>query len=72
MQGKIKDETKQAYIKRTKQILKSNLNGRNKIQAINGHAISVISYTAGIISWTKNEKTELGIKTRDTHNLTSH
>ena len=31
MQDKIKDETKQIYIKRIKQVLKSKLNGRNKI-----------------------------------------
>ena len=52
MQNNIKDETKQTYIKRIKQVLKSKLNSRNKIQAINSYAIPVNSYIAGIINRT--------------------
>ena len=44
MQNKIKDETKQTYIKRNKYALKSKLNVRSKIQAINSYAIPIISY----------------------------
>ena len=48
--------------------MKSKLNGQKKIQAINSYAIPVISYTAGIISWTQNEIAELDRKTRKTLN----
>ena len=66
MQNKIKDEAKQTYIKRIKQVQKSKLNCGNKIQAINSYAIPVIGYTAGIISWKQNEIAELDRKTKKT------
>ena len=65
-QNKIKDETKPTCIKGIKQVLKSQLNGRNKIQAINSYAIPVIINTAGIKSWTQNEIAESDRKTRKT------
>ena len=54
MQNNTKDETKQTYIKRIKQVLKPKLSVHNKIQAINSYEIPVVSYTARIISWTQN------------------
>ena len=47
-----------------KQVLRSKLNGHNKMQAINAYAIPVISYTGGIIDWTEEEKKELDRRTR--------
>ena len=38
-------------LRRVRQVLRSQLNGQNKIQAINTHALPVIRYTAGIITW---------------------
>ena len=52
------------YLQRVRQVLKSQLNGRNKIQAINMYAIPVIRYPAGIISWPKEEIEATDIKTR--------
>ena len=49
-----------------KQVLKSKLNSQNKIQAINIHAIPVISYTGDVIKWTKNEVPDLDRKTTKT------
>ena len=43
------------YKRRLKLVLKSKLNGKNKINAINTWAASVLRYGAGIIRWTKEE-----------------
>ena len=36
-------------------ILKSKLNGKNKIQAINTWAVALLRYGAGIINWKVDE-----------------
>ena len=41
------------YKRRLKLVSKSKLNGKNKINAINTWAVSVLRYGAGIIGWTK-------------------
>ena len=43
------------YKRRLKLVLKSKLNGKNKINAINTWAVSVLRYGAGVIRWTKEE-----------------
>ena len=62
----VKDKASATYRKRLRQVLKSRLNGRNKIDAINTYALPVITYTAGIINWSQNELAELDRKTRKT------
>ena len=66
MQAEVKAKAKSLYLKRVKQVLKSKLNGANKIQAINMYAIPVMSYTGGVIKWTEAELTEMDRKTRKT------
>ena len=44
--------------------MKSRLNGRNKIIAINTWAVSLMRYGAGIVKWTKSELDKIGRKTR--------
>ena len=39
------------YLQRVRQVLMSQLSGKNKIQALNTYAIPVIRYLTGIISW---------------------
>ena len=55
----MKDQIKEEYISRVRNILKSKLNGGNIISAINSRAVSIVRYGAGIISWTKMELEEL-------------
>ena len=43
------------YKKRGRQVLRSHLNGRNKIAAIKAYAIPVIRYSAGISIWPTEE-----------------
>ena len=60
----MKDQIKKECIRRVRNILKSKLNGRNIILAINSRAVSIARYEAGIISWTKMELEELDRSTR--------
>ena len=43
------------HLCRLKLIMKSKLHGRNKIEAINTWAVSLLRYGAGIIGWTKED-----------------
>ena len=52
------------YHRRTKRILRSKLNARNTIDAINTWAISLIRYTAGIVDWNQEELQQMDRKTR--------
>ena len=60
----MKEQLKKECIRRVRNVLKSKLNGRNIISAINSRAVSIVRYGAGIIKWTKNELEELDRKTR--------
>jgi len=52
------------YKQRLRAILLSRLNGHNQVTAINGFAIPVVHYTAGIIHWTINDCFDLDRMTR--------
>ena len=58
------DKFRNEYFRRMKLILKSKLNGRNKIMALNTWAVSILRYGAGILKWNKNELQEMNRKTR--------
>ena len=60
----MKDKFRNEYFRRAKLILKSKLNGRNKIMALNTWAVSILRYGAGIFKWNKNELREMDRKTR--------
>ena len=60
----MKDKFKNEYFRRTKLILKSKLNGRNKIMAMNTWTVSILRYGAGILKWDKSELQEMDRKTR--------
>ena len=60
MKGKIRSE----YVRRVKKILKSHLNSRNVVTAINSRAVSILRYSARIIGWTEEELKNLDRKTR--------
>jgi len=65
-QKEVKHKVTTTYRKRLRQILKSHLNAKNKMQAINIYAMPVITYTAGIIGWNKKEMQNLDRITRKT------
>ena len=60
----MKDKFRNEYFRKAKLILKSKLNGRNKIMALNTWAVSILRYGAGILKWNKNELQKMDRKTR--------
>jgi len=62
--SKIKSVITSNYKKKIRKVLKSALNGRNVIIAINTWAIPLIRYTAGIVRWTQAEIKALNVSTR--------
>ena len=60
----MKDTFRNEYFRRAKFILKSKLNGRNKIMALNTWTVSILRYRAGILKWNENELQEVDRKTR--------
>ena len=63
-EAEMKDQFRKEYIRRLRLVLKSKLNGRNKITAINTWAVAVLRYGGGLISWTEEEMKNLDRKTR--------
>ena len=66
MQQKLKKEP----VRRTLLILKSDLNSKNRITAINILAVPVITYSFNIIDWNLSEVKRLDIKIRKTMTCT--
>ena len=62
----IKARLKTEYSKRIQAICKTRLNGRNLVKAINTLAISVLTYSFGIIHWSDTELEDLKRKMRTT------
>ena len=52
------------YKNRVRRVLKSSLNGRNCVQAINTWAVSLFRYSGGIVQWGVNELKSVDIQTR--------
>ena len=47
-------------------VLKSKLNGKNKITVINAWAVAVFRYEAGILQWKESELKDVDRKSRKT------
>ena len=60
----MKEKIMKEYRRRVKKVLGSKLNGGNTIKAINAWAISVVTYSGGIVDWTVDELKEADRKTR--------
>ena len=54
------DRVKEQERRRTKLVLKSKRNGRNKIMTLNTRAVSILRYGSGILKWNKNELQKVG------------
>ena len=64
MEKEMKEVFRNEYLRRLRCILKSKLNGKNKIKGINSWAVSLLRYGGGLISWKKEELQKLDRKTR--------
>ena len=51
----MKEKLRTEYFRRMRLILRSELNGKNKIEAINSLAIPTVQYSFGIIDWKYSE-----------------
>ena len=54
------------YKRRLRLILKSKLNGKNKIEEINTWAVALLGYGAGIINWKVDEMKRMDKTTKET------
>ena len=66
-ENEMKEMFSKEYLRRTKLIMKSKLNGRNKIMAENIWAVSLMRYGVGILGWNTNELQKFDRKTRKNH-----
>ena len=62
----MKNKVTAGYKRRLSLILKSKLNGKNKIQAINNWAVALLRYGAGIINWKVDELKKMDRTTKKT------
>ena len=60
----MKEKFSREYLRRLRLMLRSKLNGRNKIMVVNTWAASVIRYGAGILKWNTDELKSLDRRTR--------
>ena len=65
-ENEMKEKTIKEYKRRLRLILKSKLNGKNKITAVNTWAVAIFRYGAGIIDWKESELNSIDRKTRKT------
>ena len=62
----MKEKITKEYRQRQRLILKSKLNGRDKVTAINTWAVAIFRYGVGIIQWKASELKDLDRKSRKT------
>ena len=60
----LKQKLKKELVRRTQLILKTELNSKNRITAINTLAIPVITYSFNIIDWNLSEVKKIDVKVR--------
>ena len=67
--SKMKEKIRRKYNRRVRSILRTELNGRNKIEAINSLAVPVVQYSFGIIDWRISEFKKIDKKARKLLNM---
>jgi hypothetical protein len=60
----VKERLKKEYLRRLRLVLVTELSAKNKIQATGTLAVSVLTYSFGIINWRQEELRKLDRKTR--------
>ena len=62
--NRMKEKIRKEYYGRTRLVLKTELNAKNRIQAINALAVPVVTYSFNIINWNVSEIQRMDTKTR--------
>ena len=65
----MKQKIRKEYLRRVRLILRTKLNGRNKIEAVNSLAVPVVQYSFGIIDWKISELKKIKTKTGKLSNI---
>ena len=52
------------YVRRTRKLLKTKLNGRNLIKGINTWAVPIVRYLGPFLKWTRDELKQMNQRTR--------
>ena len=65
-QNERKEKTINEYKRRLRLVLRSKLNRKNKITAINGRAVAAFRYGAGILQWKESDLKDADRKSRKT------
>jgi hypothetical protein len=60
----IKENLEKQFYLRMKSLLKSKLNGNNLIKAVNTYAVPLLTYSFGVIKWSKTNLQNINVKTR--------
>ena len=60
----MKEKFRKKYLRMSRLILKSKLNGRNKIMAVNTWTVSLMRYGAGVLTWNSDGLKSLDRRTR--------
>ena len=63
-ENEMKKVFRREYLGRVNLVMKSKLNGRNKLMAINTWAASLLRYGLVILKWNRNELQQIDRKTR--------
>ena len=61
----MKDILRDEYVRRLTLVMRSILNGGNKIKAVNTWAVALLRYSRGVIRWQKNELQNMDRMTRN-------
>ena len=64
VEEKMKLNISKEYIRRIRNVLKSKLNGGNLVHGVNTWAVSLLRYSAALVSWRKSELQAIDRKTR--------
>ena len=67
--SKMKEKVRKEYNMRVRLILRTELKGRNKMEAINSFVVPVVQYSLGIIDWKISELKIIDAKTRKLLNM---
>ena len=51
----MKDKIRKEYLRRVRLFIRTERDGRNKIEAVNSLAVPVVQYSFGIIDWKTSE-----------------
>ena len=62
--ARMKQKLGEEYLNCTKSILKTKLNGKNTVNAINTYATAVLTFSFGIVKWTPTDLENLQTKMR--------